>query len=87
MIRYAHLVLDTQMFHQRYPEVGFEQLISVRDQLYRHPMICYHVLNKDVCQIRCFPSLTVRYEPSILSEAISYHHDSVVGFFGNWIGR
>jgi hypothetical protein len=83
MIRCAHLVLNTQIFHQRYPEIGFEQLISVRDQLRRHPMICYHVLNKDVCQIRCFLSFSVQYKPSILGEAISYHHDSVVGFLSN----
>jgi hypothetical protein len=80
-------MLDTQMFHQRYPEVGFEQLISVRDQLYRHPMICHYVFNEDACQICCFPSLAVRYEPSILSESIGYYYDSVVGFIGYWIGR
>jgi hypothetical protein len=42
-------MLDTQMLHQRYLKVGFKQLVSVRDQLYRHPMICYHMLHKDVC--------------------------------------
>jgi hypothetical protein len=49
MIRYAHLVLDAQMLHQRYLKVRFEQLVSVRDQLYRHPMICYYMLYNNVC--------------------------------------
>jgi hypothetical protein len=50
-------------------------------------VICNYVLDKDVCQIRCYPSLTVRYEPSELGEAIGDHHDSVVGFLSYWIGR
>jgi hypothetical protein len=50
-------------------------------------MICDYVLNEDVCQICRCPSLTVRYEPSELGKAVSDYHDSVVGFFGYWIGR
>jgi hypothetical protein len=46
-------------------------------------MICYYVLNKDICQICCFLSFLVQYELSILSEAISYYYDSIVGFLSN----
>jgi hypothetical protein len=87
MVRCAHLVLDTQMLHQCRPEVGCEQLVSVRDQLFRHPVICDYVLNEDVCQIRCCPSFAVRYEPSELGEAIGDYYDSVVGFLSHRIGR
>jgi uncharacterized protein with HEPN domain len=74
------------MLHQRYPKVGFEQLVSVRDQLCRHPMISYYVLDKDMCQICCFPSFAVRYKLSVLGEVIYHYHDSVVGLLGNGIG-
>jgi hypothetical protein len=87
MVRYAHLMLDTQMLHQCRPEVRCEQFVPVGDQLFRHPVICDHVLNKDVCQIRRYPSLAIRYEPSELSEAVGDYHDSVVGFLSHRVGR
>jgi hypothetical protein len=43
------------------------------------------MLNEDIYQIRCYPSLTVRYELSELSEAIGDYYDSVVGFLSHQI--
>ena len=87
MVRCAHLVLNTQMLHQYRPEVGYKQLIPVRDQLFRHPVIYYYVLNKNVCQICYYLSLTVRNEPSELSKAVGNYYDSVVGFLSCRVGR
>jgi hypothetical protein len=75
------------MLHQCRLEVGCEQLVPVRDQLFRHPVICDHVLDEDVYQIARYPSLTVRDEPSELGKAVGNYHNSVVGFFSHRIGR
>ena len=50
-------------------------------------MICNYVLNKDVCQIRRYPSLAIRYKLSELGEVVGNYYDSVIGFLGYWIGR
>jgi hypothetical protein len=75
------------MLYQCRLEVRYEQLVLVGDQLFQHPMICDHVLDEDVRQIRRCSSLAVRYEPSELSKAVGDYYDSVVGFFSHRIGR